>query len=673
MGRSWPTERTRRRIPEATVARLPVYLRILVGAGRRRGRRASRPTVSPSSPGVNAAKVRKDLCYLGSYGTRGVGYEVEYLVYQIRRELGLTHDWPVVIVGAGNLGQALAGYGGFGERGFPVAGIVDIDPAKVGSVVGGVRVRHIDELSPRSCSREASRIGVIATPPARPRRTPPTASSLPASPASSTSRRSCSSRARRRSRSARSTSPSSCRSSATTSSAGPRPQPPRRCMPFPASADGARAPRVVAACPSRHRCQPPQRAAQLLERVAVPGATSAKAVAGLARGTTSAKRSCSRTCNRTEVYAVAERFHGAYADIRDFFCELGDLAPDELHPHLYSQHDDAAVTHLFEVAAGLDSAVLGETEILGQVRNAWEIAQARRWRPLDAEPAVPSRHLEAGKRARTETGDRPRHRLGQPRRGRDGRPSDSATSPASGCWSSAPVRWARASPWRCVAPAPPTSSSPTARTSGATVLADRVDGSCRRYRPARRRDRRRRRARHRARGADQALLDQVDRRRCRGAASTAPAAARRHRRAPRRRRRRWPNCTASPLLDLDDLRAWADRGSRSAPAEAERVRTIVGEEVERFVVDVTARQAAPLVAQLHERAERSSAPAELDRFSLPARPTLDAPAARVGRGAHPGDRRQAAARAVGPPQGRRPARRRASATPPPLRDLFDIG
>ena len=63
--------------------------------------------------GVNAAKVRKDLSYLGSYGTRGVGYEVSYLVYQIRRELGLTHDWPVVIVGAGNLGQALAGYGGF--------------------------------------------------------------------------------------------------------------------------------------------------------------------------------------------------------------------------------------------------------------------------------------------------------------------------------------------------------------------------------------------------------------------------------------------------------------------------------------------------------------------------------------------------------------------------------
>jgi len=113
--------------------------------------------------GLNAAKVRKDLSYLGSYGTRGVGYDVEFLVYQIRRELGLTHDWHVVIVGAGNLGQALAGYNGFGDRGFPVGGIVDVDETKVGSVVGGVRVRHLDELAQVVAARNIS-IGVIATP-----------------------------------------------------------------------------------------------------------------------------------------------------------------------------------------------------------------------------------------------------------------------------------------------------------------------------------------------------------------------------------------------------------------------------------------------------------------------------------------------------------------------------
>jgi redox-sensing transcriptional repressor len=84
-------------------------------------------------------------------------------VYQIQRELGLNHDWPVVIVGAGNLGQALSGYGGFGQKGFPVAGVVDVDPGKIGSVIGGVRVRHIDELPQIVASRSVS-IGVVAVP-----------------------------------------------------------------------------------------------------------------------------------------------------------------------------------------------------------------------------------------------------------------------------------------------------------------------------------------------------------------------------------------------------------------------------------------------------------------------------------------------------------------------------
>ena len=144
------------------MARLPVYLQILI-------EQADGGVESVSSEGlaelagVNAAKVRKDLSYLGSYGTRGVGYEVEYLVFQIRRELGLDHEWPVVIVGAGNLGQALAGYGGFNGRGFPVAGIVDIDPAKVGAVVADTTVRPLDEL-PAIVARGGIRIGVVATP-----------------------------------------------------------------------------------------------------------------------------------------------------------------------------------------------------------------------------------------------------------------------------------------------------------------------------------------------------------------------------------------------------------------------------------------------------------------------------------------------------------------------------
>jgi redox-sensing transcriptional repressor len=143
------------------VARLPVYLRILYDLAADRVASVSSERLAELA-GVNAAKVRKDLSYLGSYGTRGVGYEVDYLTYQMSRELGLTHDWPVVIVGAGNLGQALANYAGFDERGFPVAAVVDIDPAKVGTTIGRVPVRHIDDLP--DLVRAGQAIGVIATP-----------------------------------------------------------------------------------------------------------------------------------------------------------------------------------------------------------------------------------------------------------------------------------------------------------------------------------------------------------------------------------------------------------------------------------------------------------------------------------------------------------------------------
>jgi redox-sensing transcriptional repressor len=155
-------ERARRRIPEATVTRLPVYLRILYELANDHIPNVSSERLAELA-GVNAAKVRKDLSYLGSYGTRGVGYDVEYLLYQMSRELGLTRDWPVVIVGAGNLGQALANYGGFGERGFPMAALVDIDPAKVGSEVSGTVVRHLDDL-PDIVPAKGGTIGVIATP-----------------------------------------------------------------------------------------------------------------------------------------------------------------------------------------------------------------------------------------------------------------------------------------------------------------------------------------------------------------------------------------------------------------------------------------------------------------------------------------------------------------------------
>jgi redox-sensing transcriptional repressor len=154
-------ERTRH-IPEATVARLPVYLRSLAELVDEKTTTVSSERLAEMA-GVNAAKVRKDLSYLGSYGTRGVGYDVEYLLFQMSRELGLTHDWPVVIVGAGNLGQALANYGGFTERGFPVAALVDADASKVGQMIHGVEVHHLDDL-PRLASELGIAIGIIATP-----------------------------------------------------------------------------------------------------------------------------------------------------------------------------------------------------------------------------------------------------------------------------------------------------------------------------------------------------------------------------------------------------------------------------------------------------------------------------------------------------------------------------
>ena len=156
------TDRIRRPIPEATVARLPVYLRSLLELAEAKTTTISSERLAEMA-GVNAAKVRKDLSYLGSYGTRGVGYDVEYLLFQMSRELGLTQDWPVVIVGIGHLGHALANYGGFTERGFPVAALVDADPQKVGNRVGSLIIQHLDEL-PRVVRELRIAIGIIATP-----------------------------------------------------------------------------------------------------------------------------------------------------------------------------------------------------------------------------------------------------------------------------------------------------------------------------------------------------------------------------------------------------------------------------------------------------------------------------------------------------------------------------
>ena len=149
-------------LPEATVARLPEYLRALHNLAD-----DDQDTVSSeglaAAAGVNSAKLRKDLSHLGSYGTRGVGYDVGLLIEQIEQVLGLHESRAVALVGIGNLGHALAGYAGFATRGFHIAALFDADPSRVGERVGGMSVRDIADVE-AVVDAERISIGVIATP-----------------------------------------------------------------------------------------------------------------------------------------------------------------------------------------------------------------------------------------------------------------------------------------------------------------------------------------------------------------------------------------------------------------------------------------------------------------------------------------------------------------------------
>lgn len=349
----------------------------------------------------------------------------------------------------------------------------------------------------------------------------------------------------------------------------------------------------------------------LLERVTIAPDDLAKAVSGLAQRDNVREAVILSTCNRTEVYVVAELFHGAYGDVRDLLCELGDLGVDELTPHLYSQHDTAAVSHLFEVAAGLDSAVLGESEILGQVRTAWDVAQ-REGASLSTLNQLFRNALATGKRARSETGIA---------RGTASisHAAVEMLSDVVGDLSGRRVLVVGAgSMGEGVAVA-------LRRAGGAEILvanrtadrgsalADRVDGVAVGF------DRLPEAVAAAdviivGTGSDQAVLTRslvVDARA--GRVSNRPI----HIvdiGVPRNVDPSVADLDGVTLSDLDDLRDWADRGLSQRAAEAERVRVIVSEEVERFLVESTARQAAPLVASMHGAAEQVRR-GELERFA----------------------------------------------------------
>ncbi len=346
----------------------------------------------------------------------------------------------------------------------------------------------------------------------------------------------------------------------------------------------------------------------VLERVTLLNDEVPKAVNGLAGRDNVREVVVLSTCNRTEIYAVAEKFHGAYADIRDFLCDLGNISPDELHPHLYSQHDEAAVRHLFEVAAGLDSAVVGEAEILGQLRQAWEVAQ--REGGARSSLNLLFRHaIGVGKRARTETGiargtasvSHAAVEMAVEHHGSiEGRRVTVVGAGAMGEGIAVALHGAGVGDVRVV----------NRSIERGRSLADRINGV--------------------ALGFDHLLeaIEDADVVLTSTGAGTPIVTRELMVRAPRHGRPLLfvdiavprdvaPDVAELPdvtVLDLEDLTAWADRGRAQRLGEVDQVLRIVGEEVDRFAIESAALQAAPLVSALRDRAE-THRNAELERYA----------------------------------------------------------
>ncbi|MGD8806304.1 MAG: redox-sensing transcriptional repressor Rex [Chloroflexota bacterium] len=149
-------------IPDIVIGRLPIYLRALTHM-------QAEDKVTTSSHelgqrlGISSAQIRKDLSHFGEFGKQGTGYNIKYLTEQLRHILHLDRDWPVVLVGAGFLGHALASYQGFKYRGFQIKWIFDNDPEIVGRDMGGLIVRDISELE-SLVAREGVRVAILAVP-----------------------------------------------------------------------------------------------------------------------------------------------------------------------------------------------------------------------------------------------------------------------------------------------------------------------------------------------------------------------------------------------------------------------------------------------------------------------------------------------------------------------------
>ena len=394
------------------MARLPVYLRALYGLAER-GISTVASEELAAVAGVNSAKLRKDLSHLGSYGIRGVGYDVDYLVYQVSRTLGLTQDWPVVIVGAGNLGRALANYGGFVSRGFTIAAMLDADTAIVGSRIARLTVRHVDELE-ALVARHKVAIGVIATPAGSAQAVcdrlvsagvtsilnfAPLVLSVPEGVDVrkvdlSIELQILAFHAQRRSAARPADAP-----------ADPVAGTPGPSTGVQASGDpgtggqglgGGQVSVLVVGL--SHKSAP----VAVLERAAVSGDTLTKLLRDVVQAEPVAEAFVVSTCNRVEVYADVDRFHAGVTAICELLARHCGVPSHELTQHLYVHYEDRAVSHLLAVAAGLDSMVVGEDQILGQVRSAIRLAaeHGTAGRVLDDLGRLA---LRTGKRARAET------------------------------------------------------------------------------------------------------------------------------------------------------------------------------------------------------------------------------------------------------------------------------
>ncbi len=132
--------------PDVVVRRLPLYARTLAYL-KQEGKQSVSSQELGQRINVTAAQIRKDLSYFGQLGKQGIGYNVDELLQHINHILGLSHDWNIVLVGVGHLGQAIARYPGFSEKGMRIVGLFDADPAKVGTEFAGLRIRHVDEIA----------------------------------------------------------------------------------------------------------------------------------------------------------------------------------------------------------------------------------------------------------------------------------------------------------------------------------------------------------------------------------------------------------------------------------------------------------------------------------------------------------------------------------------------